>query len=186
MDAVNLNHSTKDIPVPSEKVYKIMMINSIESFIRNLTWKVIFFLNPSSKHSKETYDFKSLANPSYVADIEPIKADLIDMVKNIEFENKQNKFQNQLKAEKNAINSENKLIISADKTSNHYKVTPEDYETLVKQNVEKEYKKETAQNVKKINQAHKSVVKSLDLQDRVFQTMDRTCFITLKDHKPGF
>ena len=29
-------------------------------------------------------------------------------------------------------------------------------------------------------------MKSLDIQDRVFKTTDRNCFVTLKDHKPGF
>ena len=50
----------------------------------------------------------------------------------------------------------------------------------------KEYKKENPQNVKNIDKAHIDVVNALELQDRVFKTTDRTCFITMKDHKEGF
>ena len=45
------------------------------------------------------------------------------------------------------IRNEPKLIVSADKTSNFFKVEPEEYKDLVKKNVEAEYKKENATNV---------------------------------------
>ena len=40
--------------------------------------------------------------------------------------------------------------------------------------------------MKKVNEAHKSIVNKLGLQDRVFKTTDRECFISLKDHKNDF
>ena len=49
MELVNLKHSTKDIPVPSPKVVKNMMIYTTESFFRNLGWKSFFFLYPENR-----------------------------------------------------------------------------------------------------------------------------------------
>ena len=79
-----------------------------------------------------------------------------------------------------------KVIVAADKTSNFYKVEPKQYQELVKKNVEMEYKKETARNVKKVNKAHKTIENKLEIEDRVFKTMERECFITIKDHKNDF
>ena len=81
------------------------------------------------------------------------------MIKNIEFETKPNPFQQKLNDEKEMIKNEPKLIISADKTSNFYKVEPKDYKDLVKKNVEAEYRKEQTQNVQKVNKAHTKVSK---------------------------
>ena len=84
------------------------------------------------------------------------------------------------------VQKETKVIVSADKTSNYYKVDPKEYKDLVKKNVEAEYKKETARNVMNINKAHKNIVRKLEIEDRVFKTTNRECFVTLKDHKENF
>ena len=98
-------------------------------------------------------------------ELEPFKNSMIDLIKNIKFETKQNKFQKQLKAEKEDIEKEKKLIIAADKTSNHYRVEPEKYHDLLERNVNKEYKKADLENVKKVNQAHKVIINSLGIQN---------------------
>ena len=116
MELVNLKHSTKDILVPSPKVVKNMMIYTTESFFRNLGWKVFFFFNPVDKEQKKTYDFKSLKIPPWLAELEPFKNSMIELIKNMQFEKKPNKFQNQLQAEKKLIENEKKRIIAADKT----------------------------------------------------------------------
>ena len=186
MEKVNLGHSVKDIPVSSRKEYQQMLINSLEKFSRNLSWKVLFFLKPNQKQTKETYGFKSIKNPPPIPEIKDFKEDLIDMVKNIEFEHRSNSFQEKLNNETEMIKNEPKLIISADKTSNYYKIEPEQYKELVKKNVEAEYQKEKVKNVQQVNKAHKKIVKKLGIEDRVFKTMTRECFVTFKDHKPNF
>ena len=99
---------------------------------------------------------------------------------------KTNPFQQKLNSEKEMIRNEPKLVVSADKTSNFFKVEPEEYKELVKKNVEAEYKKENKQNIQKVNKAHKKIVNKLEIEDRVFKTVKRECFITLKDHKDNF
>ena len=186
MDLVNFGHSVKDIPVPSRKEYQLMMINSMEKFMKNLRWKVLFFLKPSQKQSKETYGFKSIKDPLAIPEIKEFENDFIDLMKNIEFKHKTNPFQQRLKRDKEMVQKETKVIVSADKTSNYYKVDPKEYKDLVKKNVEAEYKKETARNVMNINKAHKNIVRKLEIEDRVFKTTNRECFVTLKDHKENF
>ena len=168
MDVVNFEHSVKDIPVPSRKEYQQMMINSTEKFTKNLRWKVLHFLKPFKKQSKETYGFKSPKDPKAIPETKDFENDLIDLIKNIEFVNKTNPFQQKSKNEKEMIMNKPKMIISADKTSNFYKVDPEKYKDLVKSNVEAEYKKEHVKNVQKVNKAHKTIVKKLGIEDRVF------------------
>ena len=108
------------------------------------------------------------------------------MIKNIEFKEPRNQFQEKLQKEQKQIKNEPKLLIAADKTSNFYKVKPDEYKKLLEKEVNKEYKKVTDQNVKKVNNAHKKIVVDLGISDRVFKTSERECFITLKDHKPNF
>ena len=84
------------------------------------------------------------------------------------------------------IEKETRVIVGADKTSNFYKVEPKDYKELFKKNVESEYKKETSRNVKNVDKAHKNIAKKLEIEDRVYKTMERECFITIKDHKNDF
>ena len=186
MDPVNLGHSTKDIPVPSIKVIKNMIISSSEKFFRSLDYKVFFFLNPRNKDPKENYQFNSIRNPPKMDEIQPFKDSVADLIKNIEYEEKQNDFQNKLKAEVKKIQKDENLIVAADKTSNHYRVKPADYKKLIEKNIHKDYKKELIENVDKVNQAHKVIVNSLEIQDRVFETTKRESFISLKDHKEDF
>ena len=115
-----------------------MMINSTERFIQNLRWMVIFFLNPNDKPKKETYWFKSTKTPPPVPDLKPFEDEVIDMIKNIEFdEKKTNPFQEKVKAEMKEIRNEPKLIIAADKTSNFYKVSSQSYSSLLERTIQK-------------------------------------------------
>ena len=81
MEVVNWKHSTKDVPMPSKKLYSTMMINSMEKFMQNLRWKVLFFLKPSNKSSKNNYGFKSTRSPPPIQQLKAFEDDLIDMVK---------------------------------------------------------------------------------------------------------
>ena len=69
---------------------------------------------------------------------------MIDLVQNIEFKDsgkKVGKFQHTLNNDIKMLKKDTKLLVPADKTSNHYKVPPSDYKTLLNQNIQKDYKK---------------------------------------------
>ena len=163
-----------------------MMINSVEKFVWNLRWKVLFFKKSHTSQNKETYDFKTTNTPPAVDELIPFEEDLTDLIKNIEFKTVKNEFQDKLKEEKDFIKNESKIFVAADKTTNFYLIEPKEYQEIVDKNVQKEYKKERKQTVDKINKAHKRIVRKLDLEDRVYRTTDRKCFVTAKDHKNNF
>ena len=68
-----------------------------------------------------------------------------------------------MKENASCINSSPELLVSASKTSNRYKVTTEQYEKLLKENVTKTCKNSTEPFEKSINLEPKSIAKILDL-----------------------
>ena len=186
MDPVNFGHSIKDIPVPSKKVYCSRLINSVEKFIQSLRWRVIFFLFPKISSQKEHFDFKSLKIPDPVDQLEDFENDLKKLIKNIEFKPVNNRFQSKLKEERNFVQNQSRIIVAADKTTNHFLMNTKEYKDTVDKQVKKEYKKVNATVVDSINNAHKEIVRKLELEDRVFKTSERQAFITAKDHKEDF
>ena len=186
MNKFNLDHSTKDIPVPTSKVFMNMFISSIEALASQMEWATTFFFNPKSKTTKNTFNFKSNQKPPKNPELIPFKQELIKIASSIEFENKPNRFQAKLREEKNNIINLNNVIVPADKTCNHYEMEPNEYKELIAKNVHKEYKRVTSATISKINMAHKKIVNELEIEDRVFRTTESESFISLKDHKPDF
>ena len=41
---VSLNYSTKNIPIPQPNVFKKRLIEKVESVIKRMRWKALFFL----------------------------------------------------------------------------------------------------------------------------------------------
>ena len=75
------------------------------------------------------------------------------------------------------------VLMFADKTSNIYKTTPEQYKKLVKDNMTKTHKKSSDLLEKTINMEAKHIAKKLELGDRIEHPTRNPAFITLKDHK---
>ena len=48
----------------------------------------------------------------------------------------------------------------------------------MQKNVEAEYKKEKSKNTINTKKAHKKIVNKLEIQDRVFKTANRECFVS--------
>ena len=84
-----------------------------------------------------------------------------------------------MKKDTSCINSSPDLLISASKTSNTYKVTTEQYEKLLKENVTKTCKKSTEPFEKSINLEPKNRAKKLDLVEKV-RCLALTCLIVVQ------
>ena len=154
-----------------------MFINSVEKFIQSLRWRVIFFLFPQVSSQKEQYGFKTLKIPEPVEELEAFENDLKNLMKNVEFKHINSNFQKNLKNERNFIQNQSKVIMAADKTTNHFLIDPKEYRENVDKNVQKEFKKVTSKVVDNINLAHKAIVRDLEIEDRVF----RTCLLYTSD-----
>ena len=63
---------------------------------------------------------------------------------------------------------------------------PANYNELLEKNVQSKYKKAATKDIDEVTTEHQEVVKDLEMSERVFKTMPRAAFITLKDHKENF
>ena len=124
--------------------------------------------------------------PPLTPELKPFEDGILHLIKNIEFSTSSNPLLDKMKNEVKKINNDNKLIIKADKTSNHYRMPTNDYKSLLDKNIQKDYKKEDLETITRTNASHKKLVQKLDLQDRVFSTTPRQAYVTLKDHKDNF
>ena len=136
---------------------------------------------------KETFGFNTTKTPPVIEEMRVFENRMTDLIQNIEFDNHcNNDFQRQLNDDIKQINDEPKLIIKADKTTNFYKMTQTDYNSLIEKNIQKSYKKISSTQVSTINSEAKRLAEELELEDRIDTIAQRESFITLKDHKPNF
>ena len=105
------------------------------------------------------------------------------MVRNIEFKRVSSKFQSNLSKDIKLIDEDPLLFIPADKTNNLYKLSKDNYNKLLTDNITKSYKKTNTAAINDINEEAKCIAERLHLDDRVEQFNQRESFITLKDHK---
>ena len=184
---MNFDFSLKNIPLGDRTIYMEMMISAMEKFDRNLSWRAFFKLNPHLvSKAKETFGFNSTRAAPRVKELQAFERDLVKLVQNMKFRRRSKPFLAVLKDEVKKIDQKKDLIIPADKTSNNYLVPADKYQDLVNKEIHKQYKKATVDEVKKVNSEHAATAVELELDDRIFKTAPRDCFITLKDHKPEF
>ena len=74
----------------------------------------------------------------------------------------------------------------ADKTTNIYKLPPQDYEKLLHENTTKSYQKSPTRLEKSINLEAKEIAAGVKLDDRIEYMAKAPAYITLKDHKDNF
>ena len=187
MERINFRYSLNNIPVPSQKLYQLQLIDKIECVIKGMRWKAHFYKNDgnntSNRMAKETYSFKSKHHPGQCKELETFKKDLYNIVSSLKYRKSTDYFQEQMKEDISSINSSLDVLIFADKTNNIYKAPPEQYQKLLKENVTKTYKKSTERLEKSINLEAKNIAKKLDLTERAECLAKNPAFVTLKNHK---
>ena len=186
MEKFNMNYSDKNIPIPTKQNYKIQLISKTEKFIKRIRWKALQFLGKLESTDKLTYGFKTRHCPPVVDELTNFENDLMLMIKNIQFKNIKNDFQNKLKEDINEIKNSNKIFVSADKSRNIYKMEKEEYNKLIHENITKTYKKTNKNRINTINKTAKKIASDLELEDRIDKMQESECYITIKDHKEDF
>ena len=73
------------------------------------------------------------------------------MIKNIEFKQVQDDFQDQLQRDIKRINNSTKAFIPADKTTNYYEVDKATHDKLLKDNITTTYRKANTNSITAIN-----------------------------------
>ena len=145
MEKVNCSYSLKNIPTPNERTYKLQLIEKIESFIKNLRWKAILFIN-NSKETTEScasgsvYGLKSNKCPLQLKELIPFEGNFTDLVKTIKFRKVRNDFQMKLHKDLRKVRSSKKTLTFADKASNMYQFEKEQYRHLLQNAITITYK----------------------------------------------
>ena len=148
---------------------------------------MFFILNPQAKKKcKETFGFRSTKNPPMIREMKAFEDDLFNLVNNIKYKPVHNEFQEQMKTDKQRIVNSKEVIVSADKTSNMYKMDSKDYSHKVMDNITKEYKKCNNSAVTTVVKEAAQIARSHSLEDRIDAPTHSPAFITIKDHKAGF
>ena len=188
MDKVNFNYSMKNIPLSSHKNYLIELIHSVARFVANLDKRVDHFLNHNKNQheKKERYGFNSTKAPPNCPELDQLKDMLYDLVIGVKFRNHSNHFQENLKRDIRKIEAERRMLIAADKTTNHYYMNKEVHDDLLERSLNKDYKKANEAIVRDIIAGDKKIAEELEIADRAYCTSKRQSFISLKDHKPNF
>ena len=150
-----------------------------------MRWKTLQFQGKLESDNKETYGFKSRKCPNGIDELSKFEDDLMLMIKNIEFRNVSNTFQDQLRNDISEIRNTEKVIRRADKTPNLYKMEKDDYNKYLTENITKTYKKSDMNKVNKLNLEAKKIDK-LSISDRVDRLQNNEAYITIKDHKKNF
>ena len=188
MERFNFNCSTKNIPMPTNKEYLKRLIEMTEKLINRMRWRAYHFLNSSSESDhRETYGFNSKKTPPQVPELNEFEAKMTNLIQNIEFKDlRSTEFQNELSKHVESMSKDNNLYVPADETTNFYKMNASDYNTLLKKNIEKEYRKAPDNAEMHINTEAKAFAQTLKIDDRVEKLAPKESFITLKDHKDNF
>ena len=164
MNSHKFNYCLKNIPIPDDTSYKLLLIEKIESFIKRIRWKAFFFLNTNENNNDETdnisgtqndnknnFGFKTKNTPPHIAELEEFKDDLFMLAKNTKFKKTYGKFQNQLKSDISNIKKNSNILVVADKTNNVYELTKPKHEKLLLENITKTYKKAPKKLERSIN-----------------------------------
>lgn len=186
MEKLQFDYSYKNIPTPSQHSYRLQLIEKVEMVIKRMRWRAHFLEQPNDEPIPETYGLKTLNCPPLIKDLVPFENDLFDLVKSVKFRDHQNRFQRTLKNDIRTIKNTTTTLTFADKTSNLYKLSKDEHDTLLNNAVTSTYKKVNKNVHRKINSAGKSIVKDMKIFDRMLINGENEAFITLKDHKENF
>ena len=188
----NYNLITHTRTYPTERNYRLQLMEKIELRIKRMRWKAHFYnerkdAKENETHTiPETYGLKSLNCPPQVRELIQFESDLLDIIKSLKFRKTRSSFQNILKDDINTINNTDTILTFADKTSNLYILKKEQYQKMLNNSITTTYKKANDNIHNKINTDEKKLMKDKNILNRMLTNGKNECFITLKDHKPNF
>ena len=189
MEKVNLGYSTKNIPFPSERNYRTKLIEQIEAFLKRMRWKAIFYNIQNGEEQEkipQNYGLKTTKCPAQVKELIPFENDLFQLAKNVKFRRTNNEFQQKLKIDTRNIRNSQKTLTPADKTSNMYRLSKEEYENFRTNAITAKYKKASKNLKEKVDKSGLKFAKKAGVADRMEINATNHAFITLKDHKENF
>ena len=105
---------------------------------KNQVENILEHINDENNAQKtETFGFKSELAPPLYQGLLTFEKDLYKSARSIEFQNRSNLFQQKLTADVNSTRSTPNMLITVEKTNNLYKISTENYNKLLLDNVQK-------------------------------------------------
>ena len=136
----------------------------------------------TQKENSSRYGIKSNKYAPQVKNLIAFEEDMINLVHQIRFRKVKSNFQRNLSKNLKTIKQSNKTLSPADKTSNMFKLTKDEYNHLDNA-VTATYKRAT-EGIEDI--MNKEGMKRADIFDRIEINGTSNCFITLEDHRENF
>jgi hypothetical protein len=155
-----------------------------------MRWKALFFMNKLSDNNDSTnyvnYGIKTAKCPPYIKEMSMFEKELLNLVKNIKFRKINNAFQEKISRDIKSFHVSPKTLIQADKTSNMYILSKDEYNHLLKNAITSTYKKADQNLNHQINTESKRILINHDVFSKIELNSTSNCFFTLKDHKVNF
>ena len=153
--------------------------------------RAIFFINNNKKATEGyeegfSYGLKSGRSPPQVKDLIQFEHDLVRIVKESKFRKVKNNFQTKLCEDMKQVQTLNKTLNPADKTSNMYRLHKNDYQNLLRNAITASYQKANKNIGTKNNKEGIKFAKQANILDKIEINGTGNSFITLKDHKENF
>ena len=170
------SYSMKNISLPSEKLYKIILIENVELLIKRIRWKTHLYENSQLNTSNPlNYIFKSRKCPPQHKDLMQFENDLLELIKSLKFKKVKNKFLDQLHKDITSSKKSKNVFIFAGKTRNIYETDKNTYSKLLTGNISKTYNKTEHNIYNKINKKAKIIANNYGVSERVdCQTQNQT------------
>ena len=135
-------YSMKNIPIPSKKLYREMLIEKVELLIKRMRWKAHLFESSGKGQSNPLhYVFKSRKCPLQHKDLIAFENDLLKLIRSITFRKVRNKFQGNLRKDIMSIKKSKNIYFFADKTNDLYVTDINSDNKLLTENISKTYRK---------------------------------------------
>ena len=187
---VDLNYSMKNIPFPSPAQYTTRLIEMVESLIKRMRWRAIFFMkgqgDKAELQQQDNFGFKSRKCPPQVEELEPFENDLLRMVESVEFKRTTDSFQRRLEDDIAHIRESSDIFVAADKTRTMYAVNKDRYEKMMHDNVTKNYKQAPEETYDDISVEARNIANARGLDERMDCMAKKDADVTLKDNKDNF
>ena len=76
MEKIDIDYSTKNIPIESKDKYEIQLVSKTEHVIKRMIWKALEYIGKLNNSAKGSYGFKSRTCPPIVKEMTNFEEDL--------------------------------------------------------------------------------------------------------------
>ena len=114
------------------------MVEKVESFVRRLRWKAYHVCKENrenNSHHCKNFGFKTVVTSPQIEDLNAFENDMYDLIRNVEFTNIKNEFLDHLNRDIESIRSSKNVLAFADKSTNLYESSRENYQKLHHDNI---------------------------------------------------